>query len=134
MLNKMFRICLDIKSKFNDIVNEYDLTFTQWQVLKAINMSEEKELNINEIIFELNSDKATISQVIKNLEKKEMVNIKQDELDKRKKNISLTNKMINNCLELKKIEEEFLKDIFKNLTDKEKKEFERILNKLEGEK
>ncbi len=134
MLNKMFRICLDIKSKFNDIVNEYDLTFTQWQVLKAINMSEEKELNINEIIFELNSDKATISQVIKNLEKKGMVNIKQDELDKRKKNISLTNKMINNCLELKKIEEEFLKDIFKNLTDKEKKEFERILNKLEGEK
>ncbi len=134
MLNKMFRICLDIKSKFNDIVNEYDLTFTQWQVLKAINMSEEKELNINEIIFELNSDKATISQVIKNLEKKGMVNIKQDELDKRKKNISLTNKMINNCLELKKIEEEFLKDIFKNLTDKEKIEFERILNKLEGEK
>ncbi len=134
MLNKMFRICLDIKSKFNDIVNEYDLTFTQWQVLKAINMSEEKELNINEIIFELNSDKATISQVIKNLEKKEMVNIRQDELDKRKKNISLTNKMINNCLELKKIEEEFLKDIFKNLTDKEKIEFERILNKLEGEK
>ncbi len=130
MLNKMFRTCLDIKSKFNDIVNKYDLTFTQWQVLKAINMSEKKELNINEIIFELDSDKATISQVIKNLEKKGMVNIKQDDLDKRKKNISLTNKMIKNCLELKKIEEDFLEDIFKDLTEKEKKEFERILNKL----
>ncbi len=132
MLIKMFRVCLDIKSKFNDVVNKYDLTFTQWQVLKAINMSDKKELNINEIIFELHSDKATISQVIKNLEKKGMVNIKKDDLDKRKKNISLTNKMKDKCLELKKIEEEFLKDTFKVLSDKEKMELKSILNKLEG--
>ncbi len=133
MLVKMFRICLDIKSKFNEIVTKYDLTFTQWQVLKVINMSENKELNINEIILELHSDKATISQVIKNLEKKGMVNVKKDNLDKRKKNISLTNKMIKNCLELKKIEEDFLRDTFEILNEKEKVELESILNKLEGE-
>ncbi len=132
MLVKMFRVCLDIKSQFNDIVNKYDLTFTQWQVLKTINMSEEKELNINEIILQLHSDKATISQVIKNLEKKDMVKIKQDKKDKRKKNISLTKKMKDNCLELKKIEEEFFKDTFEVLSKEEKKELESILNKLEG--
>ncbi len=96
-------------------------------------MSENKELNINEIILELHSDKATISQVIKNLEKKGMVNVKKDNLDKRKKNISLTNKMIKNCLELKKIEEDFLRDTFEILNEKEKVELESILNKLEGE-
>ncbi len=132
MLVKMFRICLDIKSQFNDIVNKYDLTFTQWQVLKTINMSEEKELNINEIILQLHSDKATISQVIKNLEKKGMVNINQDKKDKRKKNISLTKKMKDKCLDLKKIEEKFFKDTFEVLTKEEKKELESILNKLEG--
>ncbi len=133
MLIKMFRIRLDIKSKFNDIVNEYDLTFMQWEVLKVINISDKKELSISEIILELNSDKATISQVIKNLEKKKMIKIKTYDLDKRKKNISLTKKMKEKCQELKEIEEEFLKETFKVLSIEEKNELKRILNKMDGE-
>ncbi len=132
MLLKMIRICLDIKSKFNNIVSEYDLTFSQWQVLKVINSSKKRQLTINEIIFSLNSDKATISQIIKNLEKKEMIVISKDYIDKRKKNISLSDKMKKKCFKLKEIEEEFLSDVFKELNKNEIKELNLILNKIDG--
>lgn len=127
---RMFRVCLDIKSNFNEIVKGFDLTFSQWQVLKVINMSANKKMLLIDIVDELNSDKATISIIVKKLIDKGMVYKVADISDKRKKYIKLTDEMLRKCSQLKKIEYQFEKDIFKNITEEEQEIFESILNKM----
>ncbi len=130
MLLEIFRFCLDSKSEFNELVKKFDLTFSQWQVLKVINLSTTKSLTINEIVDELNADKATISLLVKKLKEKDMVISTTNAKDKRKVYISLTEKMVDNCLQLKKVEEEFTLKIFSNLSEDERKQLEDIFSKI----
>lgn len=130
MLSKLFRFCLDAKGEFNDIVAEFDLTFAQWQVLKVINMSDSKELSVNEIVEILNSDKATVSLIVKKLKAKGMLSSRLDENDKRKSLLSLTSMMTSQCMQLKKVEEEFTNNLFSNLSEEEKLILEKLINKL----
>lgn len=130
MLSNLFRFCLDAKSDFNKLVKQFDLTFSQWQVLKVINMSDSKELTINQIVEKLNSDKATVSTIVKKLKEKEMIQSRVDSEDKRCIYLSLTSKMTTRCQELKKIEDEFTNNLFSNLTDEEKQLFGSLIEKL----
>lgn len=130
MLIKLFRFCLDAKSDFNKLVKQFDLTFSQWQVLKVINMSESKELTINQVVERLNSDKATVSTIVKKLKEKEMLQTRVDAEDKRCIYLSLTSKMTSRCMELKSIEEEFTNNLFRKLDDDEKQVFEEMITKL----
>lgn len=130
MLINLFRFCLDAKSDFNKLVKQFDLTFSQWQVLKVINISDSKELTINQIVEKLNSDKATVSTIVKKLKEKEMIQSRVDSEDKRCIYLSLTSKMTTRCQELKEIEEEFTNNLFSNLNQEEKKLFESLIEKL----
>lgn len=130
MLDDMFRFCLDTRSKFNKEVKKFNLTFSQWQVLKVINKSDKKKLSLNEIIELTKSDKASISLIVDKLLEKDMVEKTVSEIDKRKKYITLTYKMKKNCLRLKEIENSFLENLFSNLSKEEKLEFQKILYKL----
>lgn len=119
MLLKIFRICLDAKSEFNTKVKVYDLTFSQWQIIKTISLSEKGQLTLNEIVEKLNSDKATISIMIKKLKEKGMLVGTRDEKDKRKVHLTLTDKMKELSVEIKQVEEEVAESIFSNLTDEQ---------------
>lgn len=130
MLINLFRFCLDAKSDFNKLVKQFDLTFSQWQVLKVINTSTDKELTMNQVVERLNSDKATVSMIVKKLKEKEMLQTRSDSEDKRCTYLSLTTKMTNRCQELKSIEEEFTNNLFSNLNDEEKRVFKNLIEKL----
>ena len=86
---------------------------------------------MKELSIILLSDKATISQVVKKLENKNMVNILQSPKDKRKKLICVNESMSNNCNKLKEVEEKFHEKLTGNFTSKEINNLKDVILKLE---
>lgn len=130
MLLKLFRFCLDAKQEFNQLITEFDLTFSQWQVLKVINLSETQELTVNQIVSELDSDKATISLIVKKLRAKGKLIATTKDSDKRKLYLSLSPEMQAQCSQFKQVEADFITNKFANLTTEEVSQLSDLLEKL----
>ena len=105
-----------------------DITPEQWIVLDKLDVN--KEMSQKEIGNESFKNAPTISRIIDNLVRKELVNRISEENDRRKTAISLTKKgkkLVDQCRE----EVDGLRDLSWNkLTDKDYKEFNRIIDQI----
>lgn len=91
------QLCFPMYSAANTIVNNYrpllkkiDLTYTQYIVMMVV--WEKKKLNEKDIVSALYLKSNTITPLLKKLEKKELITIKKDVLDKRNIIIEITKK------------------------------------------
>ena len=132
MLLKIFRLSLALQSEFNQEISKFDLTFQQWIILKAINTSSRGQLTNVEIVDQVRSDKSSISILIKKLEKKGMIVINHNPDDKRQKLIELSPTMIENCSQVKNLEDKYYNKILKNYTKEEIEVFNLVTNKIEN--
>lgn len=78
----------------------------------------------------LNSDKATISNMIKLLIKDGFLIETRDEKDRRIKNVQIASKVLPLCSIVAKSEQEFLSKLFKGIDKKELEVFNTILDKI----
>lgn len=106
----------DVKERFNEFIKSEDLTVNQWLVLKTINISPEQRLTASEIVDSLDSDKATISQILKILEKKKYIVRLENTRDRRSRTIELTDEVREKCKRLIGMEEKFSKEFMKKLS------------------
>ncbi len=109
--------------------SESDLTMAQWCVLKEINLS---DANITSKDLELltNTDKATMSEILSKLVKKGYIIKEQDQVDRRKYNIRMTNNNHELCEKIMNIEEEYFSDVFKEFDEKNYEEINSIVKKI----
>lgn len=91
------QLCFPMYSATNTIVNNYrpllkdiDLTYTQYIVMMVV--WEKKKLNEKDIVNALFLKSNTITPLIKKLEKRGLITIKQDLIDKRNIIIEITKK------------------------------------------
>lgn len=103
-----------LKTSINKELKKYDLTFTQWSVLKEIRKTKEQKIRASELIKNLNSDKATISAVVKKLEEKKYLKCVKNPKDLREVNIELTSKTEEICHQILESEKEVILKIKKN--------------------
>lgn len=88
ILIKMHRIDRNLDAKTARIAARYDLTLSQFAVLEALYHA--GDLTVGEVKEKILSSDGTIPVVVKNLEKAGLVKRRQDERDRRRTILSLT--------------------------------------------
>ena len=139
---QMQRVIHDWQKGIRDILNEFDLTPTQFKVMVAIAtfMKEDgaatqknvttlvkTEITQNDVAHSVWMDKMTVSDVLKTLEKKGLANRVESKLDKRAKTLVLTDdgfSLLDRAIrKAVAVDEEF----FHSIVDREK--LAKLLNK-----
>ncbi len=104
-----------LRKNFNKEIKQYDISSEQYGVLKLVFESE--KLTPTQIAELFKRDKATITRIIKSLEKKEL--IKKENINNRSFNILLTKKGIKTLKEVEKIAINYHKKILEKVGEKE---------------
>lgn len=116
----------NIKRELEENIRKYNLTTSQWALLKLI--SENEELSQVKIAEKMESDKATVGTVVEKLVNKGLVIRKKSEVDKRVYNIQISN----SARELvSKLTEEAIDTNTKALQGFKDEDIKKLLNYLE---
>ena len=108
----------------------HDLTEPQYNILRVLRGFRSQEsisiIFLKERMLDKNSD---VSRIVDKLYEKELINRNENKLDRRQKEIKITEKGI---VLLKKLDhiEQFVDDYLKNLTSEEVVELNRLLDKI----
>ena len=117
-----------IKRKMDKNLERYNLTTSQWAVIKLL--SKKRELTQAQIAEKLNSDRATAGTVITNLYEKKYVNKVIDEKDSRSYLISLTEKAKDIVKEIDLIVEDVTKEALTGISDEEREVLHKALRQV----
>ncbi|MFW6318869.1 MAG: MarR family winged helix-turn-helix transcriptional regulator [Bacillota bacterium] len=109
------------KRLMTSILERYNITYAQYQVLKIIN--EHPGVTAKEILIYLDTDKATLSGVLTRLEKSGYIERKVDKEDRRLVHVYLTEKSVSVCEDVKSIEASCEEELLKGLKPKEIRHF-----------
>lgn len=77
-----------VMKKFMPVLNQYELTAQQWRVMRAL--QDQGKLDISELSERCYLLKPSLSRIIQNLEKRDIIKRTQDQADQRRSFISLT--------------------------------------------
>ncbi|MCQ2978774.1 MAG: MarR family transcriptional regulator [Clostridia bacterium] len=103
---------------YKEYLNKYDLTYPQYLILRSL--FEDKEKESRALQDEVLMDKATLSEVFKRLEDKELITRKRLVKDERQSLVMITDKGYKLKAKLKNIDENVLKSLKLNKTEMEK--------------
>jgi MarR family 2-MHQ and catechol resistance regulon transcriptional repressor len=121
---KLIRSAESLNAKINLELSEFDLTESQFEVLDALlHLGPMKHKEIGKKILKSGGN---ITMVINNLERRELVQRKRGEKDKRQFIIHLTSKGKNKILETLPHISKSIKKHFEILNKEEKKELQRL--------
>lgn len=106
--------------------NEFDITFEQWSILIYLYNCDGKSQN--EIAENTIRDKVSVTKIIDNLEKHNLVNRALDDNDRRVRRIFLTDKGKKVVPKLKKIADQTLEDAFSGVNKNDVESFKAVLS------
>lgn len=121
---------LEFDKMSNPILADYDLTASQCRVLKFLYSQQDKISRIVDIEKECAITHPTVLGLLDSLEKKGFVSKIVNPEDARSKLISLTEKAKDMRSELERVVERIDHAWVKNLSEQERKELQRLLQKL----
>ena len=124
------RASLVFEKEANPIFAKYNLTGSQYKILKYIYMQDSKTARIIDLEEEFSMTHPTVLGLISQLQKKGYVIRVNNPNDKRGKLVALTKKAKTMQKDLKIIGNKAEKLLTKNLTEHEKKELIKLLKKL----
>lgn len=126
----LYRSYNSLNRQTQNLLNNYDLTVSQFGVLEALYHL--GDMKINGIIEKTLSTSGNITVVIKNLEKNQLIERYKDPIDSRICMIRLTEEGHNLIEAVFAKHLQVLKDAMKNLNSEEKTELLNLLKKLNG--
>lgn len=86
----LYAVSKEIVRRYTPFLNEIDLTYTQYIVMMV--MWEDKEVSVKDLGKRLFLDSGTLTPLLKNLEKKGLVNRERSKADERFLVVSITEK------------------------------------------
>jgi DNA-binding MarR family transcriptional regulator len=110
------------------MLESYDITYPQYLVL--ITILEKKEVLANEIIGYLDSDKATLSGIIKRLHERQWILKSIDPNDRRKQVLTLTNEGYEKMQAIGSLESDCEAMLSHSIVLKDQKKMEQYLQEL----
>lgn len=122
----LYAVAKEIVRKYTPFLNEIDLTYTQYIAMMV--MWEQKEVSVKELGERLYLDSGTLTPLLKNLEKKELVTRVRSKTDERFLVVSITDKGMN--LREKAVDIPFKVGSCYELDEKDAVDLYRIVHKL----
>ena len=116
------------KRIMNTMLESYDITYPQYLVL--ITILEKKEVLANEIIGYLDSDKATLSGIIKRLHERQWILKSIDPNDRRKQVLTLTSEGYEKMQAIGSLESDCEAMLSHSIVLKDQKKMEQYLQEL----
>ena len=126
------RVSLVIEKISNQILAPYDLTHTQFKILMFLYHNPDKSVRQADVEARFSLTNPTVTGIIQNLEKKNLVQRVENPNDKRSKLLALTEQaraMETKMNELSGLREQ---EITKNLTDDECEQLKALLRRILG--
>lgn len=117
----------------NNQLKKKGLTFSQMNVLIQLMETSEKKLSFKELEKRLTLAQSTTVGLISRLEEKELVSVSEDKEDKRIKFVGITDLGRAYCNDAKTEIEQMEDKLLSSLTEKEKKAFYLLLEKVNGD-
>ncbi len=128
---KIHIVSRQIKRKMDTVVNKYNLTGVQSAILGYIYKKSKKGLvYAKDIEKDFDMRRATATGILQLMEKQGLIKREKENADARLKSIKLTEKALEIQKEIEKVIKESEKNLRKDLSEKEIKEFLRILSKM----
>lgn len=114
----------------NHQLRKKGLTFSQMNVLMNLLSAPDKKLSFKELEKRLALAQSTTVGLISRLEQKELVDVLEDDEDRRMKFVQITGLGIQNCRDAKTEMEETEAELLSSLTSAEKEAFYVLLKKI----
>ncbi|MCI6475371.1 MAG: MarR family transcriptional regulator [Mucispirillum sp.] len=128
ILIALHRVVNAVDSKTVKLVKSYGLSLGQFAVLEAL--YHKGEMTVGQVQKKILSSTGTMPVIIKNLEKRQFISHKEDENDKRKRLLYITDKGRDIISKVFPKNKEIIIEYFKNMEIDEKKEFLRLMKSL----
>ena len=128
ILIALHRVVNAVDSKTIKLVKSYGLSLGQFAVLEVL--YHKGEMTVGQVQKKILSTTGTMPVIIKNLEKRKLISHKEDENDKRKRLLYITDKGRDIISQVFPKNKEIIIDYFKNMEIDEKKEFLRLMKSL----
>ncbi len=124
------RVAELFKKESSAIFIKYGLTFSQYNILRALDRSEKGQDNITNIRSRMLVSGSRITGLAKRLEKKGLLIKKSDANDERTKILKITPKGSQTLKNIYKVKEENLKKYLLKFSDNDKKEFFEVIRSI----
>lgn len=124
------KAALVIEKLSNQVLSPYDLSYTQYKIIMLLYYNPDEEIRHIDIEERFSLTNPTVTGIIKNLEKKNLVQRIQNPNDKRSKLLGLTEQAYELCEELDKLGEILEGQVTEQLTDSECEQLCELLKKL----
>lgn len=124
------KVALVIEKLSNPILAPYELTHSQYKILKFLCQNQNQPIRQTDIEKLFSMTNPTVTGILQNLEKKGLVVRIQNPDDKRSKLLMLTERAAPMKDELKLIGESLERQVTENLTEEEKGQLIALLNKI----
>lgn len=128
ILIALHRVVNAVDSKTAKLVKAYGLSLGQFAVLEVL--YHKGEMTVGQVQKKILSSTGTMPVIIKNLEKRQFISHKEDENDKRKRLLYITDKGRDIISKVFPKNKEIIIEYFKNMEIDEKKEFLRLMKSL----
>jgi DNA-binding MarR family transcriptional regulator len=124
------RVAELFKKESSAIFSKYGLTFSQYNILRALDRSEKGQDNISNIRSRMLVSGSRITGLAKRLEKKGLLIRKSDTSDERNKILEITSKGSQTLKKIYQVKEENLKKYLLKYSEKDKKEFFKVIRSI----
>lgn len=111
------------------IMKKYDLRFSDLDILYHLSIAGDRNLAKN--LVSKGMSKANVSMSVENLKRESLINLEEDEEDRRCLRINLTEKAYPILKEVKAVKEEMNNIIFRGITADECDTLERVRSRME---
>ena len=126
------KAALEFDKISNAVLGEYDLTTAQYKVMKYLYDEAENGVRIVDLEKYYSMTHPTTIGIVQNLEKKGLVEYRENPNNARSRFIAPTEKAMKQKAELENIGEELEDELTKNLSEKEKERLIYLLKKMMG--
>lgn len=127
--NRMCSVLLELRRAFVKKLGTLGLSFQQWNVLKVIKKAEDP-VSAKSLVEKLNSDKATISGVVRRLVNAGFLTEQKNPEDKRETLLFLSGNSAAMCEMIMELETEFNDHIFSDMDSSELEQLDTLLKKV----
>ncbi len=115
---------------FNNFLREYNLTLSQVEILRYLNMHRNEEVHQKDIEKFFHISNPTVSGLLNRLEEKGFIVRETDLNDTRKKSVKSTNEALAMAKKLKKTMDQFENDLLSALNNDERQRLKEYLMRI----
>lgn len=119
IIGNLFLLTNKLQVVMDKILTPYDVTAKQWFLTAVLEEFFNSPPTLSELSDVMSSSRQNVKQLVDNLEKKEFLEMEQDEQDRRAIRLKLTEKYISFCKEIEEEGDNFIKILFGDLSQEE---------------